>query len=342
MLILGLLCTKIADAVVLDRDGDYDEIHGFLQNASQRFNLAGTCPINLLDVPYGPMDVDLDNPTDLMAEFIDNHLLLGLALLYGEPLTKAQEAFLVHAARQSYASRGITMEAIRRDPNTLLCEPPIFDDLLAAMRDVPASSESLRQTLLERFETVSYLFPGQTTVSITCPLTVFNINRLDEKWYPLMIYVVQTFLQRHRALRRDDRYLAYVVEEASYMLKHEAGKRYLESGSRGFRKLGIAQFTLSQHPADFLEEGKVILSNAGTCFFLGMQRHTASKLELAEELERVLEEAVPGHAVMRCGREYAALEVSQQSPLHQAILTTDPRERRLFRQRRTQREAAPV
>ncbi len=338
MLILGLLCAKIADAVVLDRDGDYDEIHGFLRRESQRFNLAGACPINLLDIPYGPADVDLDDPTDLMAEFIDNHLLIGLALLYGEPLTKAQEAFLTHAARQAYAAKGITMEAIRRDPEVLLCEPPVFVDLIAAMRDVPASSEAMRQSLLERFENVAYLFPGQTAVSISCPLTIFNINKLDEKWYPLMVYVVQNFLQRHRALRRDDRYLAYVVEEASYMLRHPAGKRYLESGSRGFRKLGIAQFTLSQHPADFLEEGKVILSNAGTCFFLGMQRHAAQKLELAEELERVLEEAVSGHAVMRCGREYAALEVSKQSPLHRAICTTDPRERRLLQQQRKKQQ----
>ena len=254
-LIMGLLCTKIADAVVLDRDGDYDAIHDYLQGESQRFNLAGACPMNIMDLPYGPADVNPDDPIDILAEGIDNHLLIGLSLLYGETLTKAQEAFLAHAAREAYAAKGITLEAIRRDPQTLLREPPVFADLLVAMKQVPASSESMRQALLERFEHVAYLFPGQTTIEISCPLTIFNIHKLDEKWYPLMIYVVQNFLQRHRTLRRDDRYLAYVVEEASYMLKHPAGKRYQESGSRGFRKLGLAQFTLSQHPADFLEEG---------------------------------------------------------------------------------------
>jgi len=333
-LIMGLLCARIADAVVLDRDGDYDAIHEYLRGESQRFNLAGACPLNIMDIPYGPADVDLADPIDLMAECIDNHLLIGLALLYGETLTKAQEAFLTHAARETYAAKGITMEAIRRDPQTLLREPPVFADLIATMKEIPASSESIRQALLERFEQVAYLFPGQTTVRLSCPLTIFNINKLDEKWYPLVIYVVQNFLQRHRALRRDDRYLAYVVEEASYMLKHPAGKRYLESGSRGFRKLGIAQFTLSQHPADFLEEGQVIISNAGTCFFLGMQRHAAQKLKLAEELERVLEEGISGRAILRCGREYAAIDVAKQSPLHRAIFTTDPRERRLLRERK--------
>jgi hypothetical protein len=337
-LIMGLLSAKIADAVVLDRDGDYDAIHEYLRGESQRFNLAGACPINLLDIPYGPADVNLDDPIDLMAEFIDNHLLIGLALLYGETLTKSQEAFLTHAAREAYAAKGITIEAIRRDPQTLLHEPPVFANLIAAMKNVPASSETMRQALVERFENVAYLFPGQTTVQIHCPLTIFNINKLDEKWYPLMIYVVQNFLQRHRSIRRDDRYLAYVVEEASYMLRHPAGKRYLESGSRGFRKLGIAQFTLSQHPADFLEEGQVIISNAGTCFFLGMQRHAAQKLKLAEELERVLEEGVSGQAIVRCGREYAAIEVAKQSPLHRAIFTTDPGERRRLQERKQKRK----
>src|SRR6266487_1361018 len=333
-LIMGLLCAKIADAVVLDRDGDYDAIHEYLCGESQRFNLAGACPVNIMDFPYGPADVNLDDPGDLLAEFLDNHLLIGLALLYGETLTKAQEAFLIHAAREAYAAKGITIETIRRNPDVLLREPPVFVDLIAAMKDVPASSESMRKALLERFENVAYLFPGQTTVEITCPLTIFNIHKLDEKWYPLMIYVVQNFLRRHRALRRDDRYLVYVVEEASYMLRHPAGKRYLENGSRGFRKLGIAQFTLSQHPADFLEEGQVIISNAGTCFFLGMQRHAAQKLKLAEELERVLEEGVSGRAIVRCGREYAVVEVAKQSRLHRAIFTTDPRERRLLRGRK--------
>ncbi len=97
-----------------------------------------------MDIPYGPANVNLDDPLDLLAEFIDNHLLIGLALLYGEALSKAQEAFLTHAARSAYAGKGITSEAIRRDPQILLREPPVFADLITAMKDVPASSESLR------------------------------------------------------------------------------------------------------------------------------------------------------------------------------------------------------
>jgi hypothetical protein len=194
----------------------------------------------------------------------------------------------------------------------------------------------MRQSLLERLEKAAYLFQGgQTSISLEKPLTIFSIRELDSKWFALMTYVVQNFLTRHRALRQDDRYLAYIVEEASYLLKNPAGRRYLESGSRGFRKLGIAQITLSQHPRDFLEAGQVVLSNAGTVFYLGMQRTAVEKLHLPEELERVLIESVPGQCVLRIGNEYAPLTI-WSNPVYRAIFTTDPVERRAIRQRNEQ------
>jgi hypothetical protein len=334
VLVTGLLSLGVADGVILDRDGDYDLLHEHLGSESQRFNLAGRCPINLFDLPYGPGDVSPVDPGDVLAEAFAQHVLVGLALVYGEPFTRTQEAYLTHVLREMFAQRGITSEAIHRDPNTLLAPAPVFADFLHALHTIPAPSKEIRTALCERFETVSPLFPGATSVSISTPLTIFNIHDLDDRWYPLMIYVVQTFLRRHRALRQDERYLLSVVEEASFMLKHPEGRRYLERGSRGFRKLGIAQVTISQHPEDFLTEGKVIIGNAGTCFFLGMQRHMARALHLPDELERVLEAATPGRAVMRCGRATAALDITSGSPLHRALLTTDPVERRALAQRR--------
>lgn len=156
------------------------------------------------------------------------------------------------------------------------------------------------------------------------------MKELDSKWFALMTYVVQNFLMRHRALRQDDRYLAYLVEEASYLLKHPAGRRYLENGSRGFRKLGIAQIMLSQHPRDFLEAGQVVLSNAGTAFYLGMQRTAVEKLHLPEELERILIDSVPGQCVLRIGNEYTPLTI-WSNPVYRALFTTDPVEQRAMR-----------
>ncbi len=333
--VTGIMGMGIADVVVLDRDDDYLPLHEFLRNESQRVVLARGCPINFFDIPFGPQDVDPDDPSDLLAEYIDNQLLVGLTLLICDVdtrLSKIEEAYLMHVARNAYAAKGITSEAIRHDPGTLLLPMPTLSAFIEMTRATPASNEAMQASLIERLEKASYLFSGQTSVSLEKPLTVFSIRELDEKWYPLMTFTVQNFLMRHRALRQDERYLAYVVEEASYMLKHPAGRKYLESGSRGFRKLGIAQFTLSQHPREFLQEGAVILNNAGTAFYLGMQRNAAQELRLSPELERTLTEAVPGQVVMRCGNEYAAVTIAT-SPKHRAIFTTDPQERRRLRER---------
>jgi len=334
-IVTGLMGLGIADVAVLDRDDDYLYLSGELQGESQRYNLARGCPINFFDIPYGPQDVDPQDPQDLLSEFLDNALMTALALLVteaGTELTRIEEAYLLHVARLAYAAQGITSEAIRNDPQTLLRPVPTLSDFIATMREAPASSEAMKQSLLERLERATYLFSGQTSISIEKPLTVFSIHDLAKKWYPLLTYTVQNFLTRHRALRRDDRYLAYVVEEASYMLEHPAGRRYLETGSRGFRKLGIAQITLSQHPREFLEEGQVILHNAGTVFYLGMPRNAAEKLHLSPELEHTITNAQPGQAVMRCRNEYASLAVAS-IPQYRALFETDPEERRKIRQR---------
>jgi hypothetical protein len=330
----GFMGLGLADVVVLDKDDDFLPMHEELRGESQRYNLARSCPINLFDIPFGPADVDPDDPADILAEFFDNSLITGLSLLVTDEdtkLSKSEDAYLISVARAVYASNGITSETIRQNPETLLKPAPTLADFIAKMQVMPASSESMRQSLLERLEKAAYLFQGgQTSISLEKPLTIFSIKDLDERWYGLMTYVVQNFLMRHRALRQDDRYLAYIVEEASYLLKNAAGRRYLESGSRSFRKLGIAQITLSQHPRDFLEAGQVVLSNAGTVFYLGMQRTAVEKLNLPEELERILIESTPGQCVLRIGNEYAPLTI-WENPVYRAIFTTDPVERRAMR-----------
>lgn len=341
----GFIGLGLADVVVLDKDDDYLPLHEEMKGESQRYTLARTCPINLFDLPFGPDDVDPDDPTDMLAEFFDNALVTGLSLLVTDEdtkLSKSEEAYLIAVARATYATRGITSEALRQKPTTLLLPAPTLADFLAQMQIISASSEGLRQSLLERLEKAAYLFQtGQTSISLEKPLTIFSIRGLDQKWFALMTYVVQNFLTRHRALRQDDRYLAYIVEEASYLLKHPAGRRYLEMGSRGFRKLGIAQITLSQHPRDFLEAGQVVLSNAGTVFYLGMQPTAVEKLNLPEELERLLLEGIPGQCVLRIGNEYAPLTI-WSNPIYRTIFTTDPVERRQARQKARGQEMAPT
>lgn len=328
----GLIALGIADVVVLDRDDDYLLLHQYAQCESQRYNLARGCPFNFLALPLAPEHIDPEDPADFVGEFLDNQFLPGLhLLLYAahEHVSQSEDAYLMLVGRRTFAAFGLTSEGIRARPSLLLGPMPTLADYIAIMKQTPASSSEMQRALLERLEKVAYLFSGQTSASIDTPLTIFNIRELDEKWYPFMTFVVQQFLLRHRALHQDKRYLAYIVEEASYLLRHPAGRKYLETGSRGFRKLGIAQITLSQHPREFLAEGAVVLSNAGTALFLGMQPNAASLLDLPPELEQTVTQASPGQGVLRCGNEYGPIQIVT-SRQHRRLFTTSPQERRRY------------
>src|SRR5260370_37802968 len=127
----------------------------------------------------------------MLVEYIDTQLLVGLTLLICDAdtrLSKIEEAYLMHVARAAYAARGITSEAIRHDPSTLLRPMPTLADFIETTKQTPASSTSMQVSLVERLEKASYLFSGQTSMSIDKPLTIFSIHDLDEKWYALMTF----------------------------------------------------------------------------------------------------------------------------------------------------------
>jgi hypothetical protein len=323
-LALGLMTTGNVDCVVIDRDGDYDPLCEWLgENESQYIKLAQGCPINPFDLPFTPQDILEGEGQDFLSEHIDNSLLTFLSMLLTDvSLSKHEEAVLYQTLVKAYTKAGLTNEEILRDPNTLYRPAPLFSDLITILG---ATRQTDAISLAERLEKSSYLFKNHTDVSLDKPLTVFSIKGLDDSQYPLMIYTVKNFVNRNRAQLRYERFLLFLIEEASFMLRHPRGRKYLEESSRGVRKFGIAQATISQHPNDFLRDGEVIVANAGTCFFLGMDSSAIEKLKLTPELERVLAQAKPGECVCRIGNEYSHFRVVA-SPEEHKLFTTDPGE----------------
>lgn len=337
-LALGLMSTGNVDCVVIDRDGDYDPLCDALgPDECQRINLAHGCPINPFDLPFTPDDVRQGEEQDFLSEHIDNSLLAFLGMLLTDSyLNKQEEAILYQALLKTYARAGITSEKIARDPDTLLLPAPAFTELARTLEDMPQAEPF---AFVERLEKAAYLFRDTTSVALDKPLTVFSIKDLDESRYPLMIYTVKNFLNRNRALLRYQRFLVFLIEEASFILRHPYGRKYLEQSSRGVRKYGIAQVTISQHPNDFLRDGEVIVANAGTCFFLGMDTSAVAQLNLTPQLERVLLQARPGECVCRIGNEFSHFRV-MASPEEHKLFTTDPQERMMEKRKNAARAMA--
>src|SRR5689334_21550729 len=164
-----------ADVVVPHRDTDYLALHQALADASQSYDLSGGCPINPLHLLILPDEVDPSDHRDWVAAFIDNTLLPLCSLILCEAdkqLSKPEEAYLMHVLRRVYGERGITSEAIRRDPAMVRGPMPTFADVIAMIGGTAASDDMMRLSLLERLEKASYLFGGQTRISLEKPLTV--------------------------------------------------------------------------------------------------------------------------------------------------------------------------
>src|SRR6266700_3935734 len=128
VLVTGLLGLGIADVVVLDKDDDYLPLQQFLGgNESQCYDLARGCPLNFFDLPFGPDEVDPNDPIDLLGSFLEQQWLTDLTLLLcseEERLSKSEEAYLLHVARLTYAACGITSEALRSHPQCLMGPMP--------------------------------------------------------------------------------------------------------------------------------------------------------------------------------------------------------------------------
>jgi hypothetical protein len=324
-IVTGCLATGEIDACIIDRDDDYAPLAEALKGESQRIFLSRGCPLNPFDLPYTPEDLSEDDRhSDLLADHIDNNIMAFLSMMVADTNLSRDEEAILHAGMLStYERAGISSDAIKADAQALMRPAPIFTDLSKALKDMQVGKKERRFSLIDRLEKCSHFFKGETSISLKHPLTIFSIKDVDEAFYPLVMYSVRNFLQRNRAMLRDERFLLYLIEEASFMLRHPAGRKYLEQSARGVRKLGIAQVTISQHPDDFLEDGKVIVANAGSCFFLGMQNAAIAKLKLTPQLEQILARAKPGEVVLRTGNEYAHLKVVA-SPEEHAIFTTDP------------------
>jgi len=197
---------------------------------------------------------------------------------------------------------------------------PTLADYLSTMRSTPTATSEQGAGLLARLERVAYLFRGQTSVRLDRPLTIFSIKGLHERWYAFMTFIVGQFLLRHRAVRHDERYLAYLVEEASYLFSHPAAEDAGAWGAQLSQTWDCPDHAQSD-PQEFLREGAVILQNAGTSLFLGNERACGPRTAPACRAGRTAHDAPAGEAVMRMGQASAA-SPSPPSPLHRRLFST--------------------
>ena len=257
--------------VVIDpgESGEYVRLAHAVGGQVVRLSAGSRDHINPLDLPQ-VTDTDGQEPYDVLAEHISDVLVLLEVLLGGEHgrLESLEKARLESALLSCYAAAGLTA-----DPATHGCPAPTLPDLLATLRRMEGTGDLAARLARYCTGALSGLFSGQTTVSLTAPLTVFDLRGLgNDDLRAAVMHLVTQYVWR--LVQSERRPRALVVDEAHMVTRRKATGDFLEGLTRRARKCWFRVTALTQDPTDFLatDAGRALLLNSSMALLLSSDK----------------------------------------------------------------------
>ena len=305
------------ETVVVDPDDEYARLCEAVGGITIRLGAAG--------VRLNPLDLT-DDPEVLDRRVMFMHTLV--AVLLGRALDAPERACLDRSLLAAYAAKGIT-----GDPRTHRRPAPVLADVASALEaDTDAAGPALAERL-RPFVSGSHrhLFDGPTTTSPDGHLVVFSLRDLPEETKGAGILLVLDAVWRTVAdpSRRVQRQV--VVDEGWWLMREEAGARFLFRLAKGARKHWCGLTVTTQDAADVLgsDLGAAVVSNAATQVLLRQSPQAmpalADAFRLSEGEQRFLLSARRGEGLLLGGTDRVAFR-SLASPAEHRLVTTDPAE----------------
>ncbi|NYI98251.1 type IV secretory pathway VirB4 component [Streptomonospora nanhaiensis] len=287
-------------------------------------------------IPLGTEEGRL-NPFDLSQEAGGRSGLNALAqrVLFAHTLAAAMvgdldadhAAALDRAVISAYAEHGIT-----RDPATWDREPPLMEDVVAALDDdeEPAGPGLAARLRCYTTGSAAALFNGPTTAPTTTHLTVFALRHLPEEVRTVGVLLALDRIWRHLETAPPHP-RTITVDEAWVLLHNPVAARYLYKLAKAGRKRWCGLTLITQDVGDLLgsDLGRAVAANAATCLLL---RQAPQNLDmvveafgLSEGEQQVVATAARGQALLVSGQRRAAVR-ALASPWEHRLITTDPAE----------------
>src|SRR5438128_2540914 len=315
------------DFLIVDPENEYA---GVCRAADGQFiRLASTSAHHL-----NPFDLPPDNAAqadglDPLAEQVT--AVVGLLNLMlpdrGGSLNQYERSVLDRAIYQVYANAGISA-----DPSTHKRVPPVLADLqrcLETAGDVVATGLAARLRRYVHGSLAGGLFAGQTNVSLTRRLVVFNIQTLEEELRPVAMHLIANFVWNR--VRRERRPRLLVIDEAWSLLRYAEGGEFVSGVARRARKHYLGLVTITQDAADFLrsDHGRAVLVNAAMKLLLKQDATTvdavAEAFQLTTDERQYVLAANKGEGLLFARGARMALSI-EASPAEHRLATTAPRE----------------
>lgn len=343
----GFTARSIANGiyvVIIDPEGEYGKIVQALGGVIIRFKPNMKCMFNIFDIEPEEDEETGNKYLDIAGKAEDVcHLITSLIESQtNEKISAEERALAAKAVREEYLSRGINEdpESIYQPGGKTTEDGAVhIGKTYKEMPTISSFIERLKEMGAERLATMLYpftkdggmgYFDGQSIGKFyDNQLVVFDVSGLKTEFQRMYAMFVMTswawekFVKKDRSKRK-----RLLVDEAWLMMRHKDTAKFLSDLARRGAKNNTSLMLASQSFREFTsEEGKVILAQCNTKFFLKMHPNDAQSLteifHLPAETIKRIESFKQGEGILQANMESAVVRF-KGFPFEEEFLRSDP------------------
>lgn len=342
----GITARSIANgiyAAMIDPEGEYKKMVDKFGGEIIKFKPNMECMFNIFDIEPEEDEETGRKYLDIAGKSEDIcYLITSLVETQtGEKISAEERALAARAVRAEYLSRGITEdpESIYLPGGKKTGQGVFVGKTYKEMPTISSFIERLKEMGAARLATMLYpftkeggmgYFDGQSIGKFyDNQLVVFDVSGLKtefQRMYAMFVmisWVWEKFVKKDKNKRK-----RVVVDEAWLMMRHKDTARFLSDLARRGAKYNTSLMLASQSFREFTsEEGKVILSQCNTKFFLKMHPSDAKSLteifNLPSEVVKRIESFRQGEGILQANQESAIVRF-KGLPFEEEFLRSDP------------------
>jgi len=306
-----------ADIIVIDPENEYQHLAETVDGSYLKISLTSKHHIN-------PFDISPPGPDETTEEIIRSKImdLVGLLKIALGKLTPEENSILDKALNEVYASKDITPQSDLKN-----ITPPLLEDLQTILENMEGGESIAKR--LQRYTKGSFAgFLNQpTNIDVNRNLVVFGIRDMEDELRPVAMYLVLQYIWN--LIRSQLKKRIMIVDEAWWMMKHEAGASFLHGIAKRCRKYWLGLTTITQDIPDFMSSpyGKPIVTNSSIQLLFKQSPATIDVVQktfnLTDEEKYLLLQADVGEGIFFAGLKHAAIKVVA-SYTEDQIVTSSP------------------
>lgn len=320
------------EVIIIDPENEYKTLCDAVGGGFVHLSLSSETRINPFDIPVVVDPEEAENA--LRANII---MLHGLIRLMCGELSSAEESDLDIALINTYASKGITNDAL-----THTAQPPVMSDLYNTLISMAGNGPQIAARLRRYTEgTFSGIFSQQSNVQLNNRFVVFNIRDLEDELRPIGMYITLNYIWNRIKTDKKKRILA--VDEAWQLMKYQDSAQFLFSIAKRCRKYYTGLTTISQDVEDFLESrlGRAVVNNSSLQVLLKQAPSAVDivgdTFKLTSEEKSRLSQFPVGEGLFFAGLNHVVIRILA-SPMEEQLITTNPQQ--LLERQMQQNQAA--